>query len=93
MASAYCLVYVMKDQLPSNQLARTYKLSSEKGYGEDIYSTFVPTDVRQLIQSENLILYQDIINFKCMGFVTKVMDNYVKRFENMNELFRKLKIP
>lgn len=51
MASAYCLVYVKKDQLPSNHPSRTYKLSSESGYGEDIYSSLVPTEIKQIIQS------------------------------------------
>ena len=39
------------------------------------------------------MLYLDIQNFKAVGYVNKVIDHYVKRFETLNELFRKLKIP
>lgn len=94
LASAYCLVYVKLDlDLPKGKTLRSYKLSTEAGYGEDVYSSFMAPDVRALITTENQVLYHDIQNFKAVGFVTKVIDHYVKRFEHLNELFRKLKIP
>jgi len=94
MASAYCLVYAKPDRnFPQGPILRSYKLSSEAGYCEDIYSSFINPDVRAMIQAENIALQQEIVNYKVGGFVSKVMDHYVKRFESLNELFRKLKIP
>ena len=46
-----------------------------------------------MIQADNIALQQEIVNFKVGGCVTKVLDHYVKRFESLNELYRKLKIP
>lgn len=94
MASAYCLVYAKPDNnVPHNSILRSYKLSSEQGYCQDIYSSFISTEVRSMIQADNIALQHEIVNFKVGGCVTKVMDHYIKRFESLNELFRKLKIP
>jgi hypothetical protein len=92
-ASAYCLVYAKADHHPESKPLRSYKLSTEAGYGEDLYSTFMTPEIKSLITTENQVLYHDIHNFKAVGFVNKVIDHYVKRFESLNELFRKLKIP
>lgn len=94
MASAYCLVYAKPDKkYPPTCPLRSYKLSGEPGFGEDIYSSFITPEVRALIQADNVALQHEIVNFKVGGCVNKVMDHYIKRFESMNELFRKLKIP
>jgi hypothetical protein len=85
MASAYCLVYAKPDRLiPKDVIIRSYKLSSETGYGEDLYSSFINNHTKAMIHADNIALYQDVINFKAGGYVTKVMDNYVKRFESLN---------
>jgi hypothetical protein len=81
MASAYCLVYAKPDTLvPKNITLRSYKLSNEAGYGEDLYSSFINGDTKAMVHADNIALYQEVINFKAGGYVTKVMDNYVKRF-------------
>ena len=70
---------------------RTYKLSTDEGYGNNVYSNYIPKETIHQVNLDNQQLYHDIQTHKAGGFISKVIDNYIKRFEACNELSRKMK--
>lgn len=80
VASAYYLVYTQHTDKDTGEALRDYRLSTDDGYGKDVYSSYIPKEVAQQIVTDNHQLYHDIQAHKATGFISKVIDNYIKRF-------------
>lgn len=69
-----------------------YKMSSEEGYMQDLYSSFLKQELRNTVVTDNNHMYYDIEQHKMNSFATRVVDVYAKKFETFNEIYRKTKI-
>ena len=74
--SAYYIVYAKEEILQpknTNKALRNFKISSEEGYMQDLYSSYLSDEMKKHIQNDNSQLYYDIENYKMSGYVTRVI--------------------
>ncbi|CAD8115843.1 unnamed protein product [Paramecium sonneborni] len=88
--NAYLLIYARIDILKQEleYPMRTYRISSEKGYLNDKYGSFLNYMQREQLAKENQLFQNEIEDYKSQRIIDKLIESYQIRFEFINEQYR-----
>ncbi|CAK60951.1 unnamed protein product (macronuclear) [Paramecium tetraurelia] len=88
--NAYLLIYaridIVKQELESQ--IRSYRISSEQGYLNDKYGSFLNYMQREQLAKENQLFYNEIEEYKSSRIIEKLIESYQIRFQFINEHYR-----
>lgn len=82
MTSAYCLMYVAAslDYNERGQVYRSFSFIEDPELIPDIYSSYLPIDLRREVDDDNLKLKRELDDFKLNQVIKLIQDTYVARF-------------
>ncbi|CAD8205429.1 unnamed protein product [Paramecium octaurelia] len=90
--NAYLLIYaridIVKQELESQ--IRSYRISSEHGYLNDKYGSFLNYMQREQLAKENQLFYNEIEEYKSSRIIEKLIESYQIRFQFINEHYRNI---
>lgn len=81
MASAYCLIYIAANMDEEySKILRAYAVSEDPLDTPDLYSSYIPADLRREVDEDNVKLRQEIEDYRSNQLVMQVKDIYLSRY-------------
>jgi ubiquitin carboxyl-terminal hydrolase 25/28 len=82
VTSAYCLMYVAAtlEERVEGQVLRSFTVVADPEVTPDIYSTFLPLELRREVDDDNIRLKRELDDFRVSQVIKLIQDHYLSRF-------------